>query len=293
MLFCVSAPKTSVMKVSSNSTLEASLQTPAFARKTEYIVMLSLIDIIPFLVGLPLMVRLTWVTLKSMKTIDILHFNLALINFFHYWIAIVHLHILLLQKNFQYRILIFLCLYSEIGGPVSVFFISLERYIAVVFPMYFQLLKAYRFREVSALIVWCFTVSLSSIYIANSNNMEFYTRRVFEFPPILLLAISIMTMHCSIKMAHLLMQPGPGRRKAHPVKRKAFKTVCTNIVIIMTFYTPVTLLQRIPFSEGTYLFKVLPLCVFLLSVASIVHSLLYLSGLGKLNICSKGDANAK
>lgn len=281
--------------VSSNSSLEACLQTPAFARKTEYVVMLSLIDIIPFLVGLPLMVRLTWVTLKSMKTIDILNFNLALINFFHYWISIVHLHILLLQKNyqFQYKILILLCLYSEIGGPMSMFFICLERYIAVVHPMYFQLLKAYRFREVSAVIVWCVTLSICSVYIANANHMEFYIGRMFTLPPILLLAISIITVHCSINMAYLLMQPGPGRRKMHPVKKKAFKTVCTNILIVMTFYSPVTLLQRMAFIEEIYFFKVVPVCVFLLSVASIVHPLLYLSGQGKLNICSKGDANAK
>lgn len=281
------------MKVSSNSTLEACLQTPAFAGKTEYIVILSLIDIIPFLVGLPVMVRLTWVTLKSMKTIDILNFNLALINFFHYWIAIVHLHTLLLQKNYQHKILSFLCLYSQIGGPMSLFFICLERYIAVVRPMYFQLLKAYRFREVSALTVWCITLSLSCIYIASSNHMEFLNGRVLDVPPIFLLAISIMTVHCSINMAYLLMQPGPGRGKVHPVKKKAFKTVCTNILIVMTFYSPVTLLQKISFIEETYFFKVMPVCVFLLSVASIVHPLLYLSSQGRLNICSKGDANAK
>lgn len=41
------------MNLSSNSTLEACLQTPAFTRRTKYIVVLSLIDIVPFLLAAP------------------------------------------------------------------------------------------------------------------------------------------------------------------------------------------------------------------------------------------------
>lgn len=269
------------MNLSSNSTLEDCLQTPAFARRTEYVVVLSLIDIVPFVVGLPLITRVAWVTLTSMKTMDILNLNLVLINFLHYWISAVHVHLLLLQKNYHRRILRFLCLYSQIGGPMTLFFICLERYIAVVHPLYFQLLKTYRFREVSAVTVWCFTLFLSLIYIANSGSMEFFSDRILDVPPVLLLAMSILTMHCSIGMASLPMKQGPGRAKVHPVK-KAFKTVCTNILVVLTCYSPVSLLQRLSFTEETHVFRVVPACVFLLSVASVVHPALYLSGQGKL-----------
>lgn len=213
---------------------------------------------------------------------DILNLNLALINFLHYWISVVHLHLLLLQKNYHHRILEFLCFYSQIGGPMSLFFICLERYIAVVHPLYFQLLKTYRFREVSAVTVWCFTLFLSSIYIANSASMEFFNDRILDLPPVLLLAMSILTVHCSISIASLLMKHGPGRAKLHPVKKKAFKTVCTNILVVLICYSPVSLLQRLSFTEETHVFKVVPACVFLLSVASVVHPALYLSGQGKL-----------
>lgn len=277
----------------SNATLEACLQTPAFTQRTEYVVVLCLLDMVPFLVGLPLIARVAWVTLKCTKTLDVLNLNLALINFLHYWISVVHLHLLLLQKSYHHRILNFLCVYSQIGGPMSLFFISLERYVAVVHPLYFQLLKTYRFREVGAATVWCFTLILSSIYIANVGSLEYFSDRVVDLPPVLLLAISVLTVHCSISMASLLSKQGPGRATLHPVKRKAFKTVCTNVLVVLTCYGPASLLQRLPFPGETYVFKVVPACVFLLSVASVVHPWLYLSGQGKLWRGSKGDKKAK
>lgn len=286
--------QTSIMmkNVSSNSTLEPSLQTPLFL-KTDYIVILSLIDIILFLVGQPVIIRLLWVTFKSRKTIDILNLNLAVINLLHYWISFLHLHLLLLKKRSHYQILKFLCLYSQLGGPMSLLFICLERYIAVVYPMYFQLLKTYRYRKVSAVVVWCLTLPLSFIYIANLKSNENFNERILDFLVVLLLAISIMTVHCSIRMAYLLKQPGPGREKIHPVKKKAFKTVCTNILVILTCYSPVTVLLRMRFAEDTTKFKVFPACAFILSVANVVHPLLYLSGQGKLCICSKGHKKPK
>lgn len=277
----------------SNSTLEACFQTPAFAQRTEYVVVLCLIDVVPLVVGLPLMARVAWVALTCTRTLDVLNLNLALINFLHYWISVVHLHLLLLQKDYHHRILKFLCVYSQIGGPMSLLFICLERYIAVVHPLYFQLLKTYRFREVSAATVWAFTLILSSIYIANSGSMEDFSERVMDLPPVLLLATSMLTVHCSVSMASLLTKQAPGRAKLHPVKRKAFRTVCTNVLVVLTCYGPASLLQRLPFPGETRVFKVVPVCVFLLSVASVVHPWLFLSGQGRLCTASTGDRKAK
>lgn len=293
-LFCVSVPNTNVtMKnISSNSTTEAESQIPAFLGAST-VVFLSLNDILLFLIGQPLIIRLLWVTFKSRKTVDILNFNLALINLLHYWISFGHLHFLLLKNRFHHQILKFLCSYGMIGGPSSLLFICLERYIAVVYPMYFQLLRTYRFREVSAALVWCLTLPLSSVYTANGKYQESYNERILDFPAFLLVAISVMMMHCSIRIAYLLKQPGPGRAKIHPAKKKAFKTVCTNILVIVTCYSPVAVLQRMSFPVGAARSKVLPVCVFMLSVASVVHPLLYLSGQGKLCVCCKGDKKGK
>lgn len=251
-----------MMNVSSNLTAEHCSKIPAFTNNTEYIVILSLFNIVPFLVGQSLIAKLLWITFNSRKTRDILNLNLAFINFLHYWISIVHLHFLFLWKGYQHKILKFLLLYGQIGGPMSLFFICLERYIAVVHPMHFQLLKTYRFREVSSVIVWCFTLPLAFIYFANSVALEFFSDNVYDIPFCLLVVTTIMIIHCSITMASLLMQPGPGNRKIHPAKKKAFKTICTIMLIVLTCYSPVRLLQRVKFKEDTYKFKIVPLCVF-------------------------------
>lgn len=265
-----------------NSTTGSGLQAPAFARRTEYLVVLCLMDVVPFVVGLPLTARVAWVTLHSVKTRDILHLNLALINFLHYWISAVHLHLLLLRSRSHHRVLSFLCLFSQLGGPMSLFCICLERYIAVVHPLHFQLLKTYRFREVGAATVWCCTLFLSSIYIANFGSMEFFSEGISDVPAVLLLAMSALTVHCSISMASLLARHGPGTAALHPAKRRAFRTVCSSLLVVLTCYCPVSLLQRLPFTQETYVSRVVPACVFLLSVASLVHPWLYLSGQGKL-----------
>lgn len=294
VLVFVSVQNTSVMmkNISSNSTPEADSQITAFLGPS-YTIVLSLNDMVLFLIGQPLVLRLLWVTFKSRKTVDVLNFNLAIINLLHYWISFAHLHFLLLKMRFHHTILKLICLYGMVGGPTSLLFICLERYIAVVYPMYFQLLRTYRFREVSAAIVWCLTLPLSSFYISNVKYQESYNERILDFPTFLLVAISSMTLHCSIRMAYLLKQPGPGREKIHPVKMKAFKTVCTNILVILTCYTPVTVLQRMDFPEEVAKSKVLPASVFMLSVASVVHPLLYLSAQGKLCTFCKGDKKAK
>lgn len=294
VLVFVSVQNTSVMmkNFSSNSTPEAVLQMTAFPGPG-YIIFLSLNDMVLFVIGQPLVLRLLWVTFKSRKTVDVLNFNLAFINLLHYWISFAHLHLLLLKIRFHYTILKFICLYGMMGGPTSLLFICLERYIAVVYPMYFQLLRTYRFREVCAALVWCLTLPLSSVYISNVQYQGRYNDRILDFPTFLLVIISLMTLHCSIRMAYLLKQPGPGREKIHPVKMKAFKTVCTNIVVVLTCYTPVAVLQRVTFPKEVDQAQVLPACVFMLSVASVVHPLLYLSAQGKLCTCCKGDKKAK
>lgn len=282
-----------MMKNVSNLTTEHCSKIPAFTNKTEYIVVLSLFDIVPFLVGQSLIAKLLWITFNSRKTRDILNLNLAFINFLHYWISIVHLPILFLWKSHQHKILKFLLLYGQIGGPMSLFFICLERYVAVVHPMYFHLLKTYRFREVSSVIVWCFTLPLAFIYFANSVAWEFFSDNVYNLPFLLLVITTIMIIHCSITMAFLLMQPGPGNGKIHSVKKKAFKTICTNMLIVLTCYSPVSLLQKVKFKEDTYKFEIVPICVFFLSVASIMHPLLYLSVQGKLCVSWKRDTKSK
>ena len=64
----------------------------------------------------------------------------------------------------------FLSVYVLIGGPMNLSFICLERYIAVIHPTFYPLLKKYRCREVCALSVWLLVVPLSLMKVLSEER---------------------------------------------------------------------------------------------------------------------------
>ena len=253
-----------------------------------YVAALSLIDIITFLVGQPVVIRVLWSSYTSKKPIDILNCNLALYHYLQYWFAIVHLCVLHLKPNSQNTLLKFLLVYSMFGGPMSLSFICLERYVAVIHPLFYPLLKTYRFREVAASLVWLFSVPIALLSSVVGNSLhalrETLTR---DLPLAWLLGMNGMMVHCSICILKTLVKSGPGGDKMSPQKRRAFKTVCATSVTNLMCYFPVTVLQQYGFDEMVFECLVTPLCILFLSAASVVHPIFYLSAQGKLFTCFK------
>lgn len=254
-----------------------------------YLVALSLIDIIPLLVGLPVIGKLLWITFTSKKTTDILNCNLALFHSFHYLISILHLIVLFSLPRVQITILRFLFVYVQMGGPMSLSFICLERYVAVIHPTSYPLLTKYRFREVCAVTVWFFSLPTALATVLAAEASSALRENLLNILPIfVLVAMTAMMMRCTLCIARTLKNSGPGRDKLHPAKRRAFKTVCATSVSALFCYAPVTLLQRFKFvDEATYVWIVTPVCMLFLSAASVVHPLFYLSTQRRLFICSK------
>lgn len=254
-----------------------------------YIMVLSLIDIITFLMGQPLITRLLWITFTSKKTIDILNFNLALFHNFQYLTSTFHLAAMFLLPNAQQQILKFLLVYAQVGGPMSLSFISIERYVAVIHPMSYSLLKKYRCREVFAVTMWLLTVPIALASLLAKTLASFLNQQVLQIIQFSALCIMIAIMlRCSIRIAMVLKKSGPGLEKMHPAKKKAFHTLRATSAIALFCYTPVNLLQRL-MSGNEYIYDciVTPGCIFLLSVGSIVHPLFYLLTQGKLFTCFK------
>lgn len=247
-----------------------------------YLVALSLIDIIPLLVGQQVITRLLWITFRS-KKIDILNCNLALFHNLQYLISILHLIVLCSQPLAQKIILKFLFVYVQIGGPMSLSFICLERYAAVIHPMSYPLLKKYRFREICAVTVWLFSVPTALGSVLAEESLSSLKETLLDiFPICVLVVMTAMMVRCSVSIARTLKKSGPGRGELHPTKRRAFKTVCATSAITFFCYAPVTLMQRFKFEdEYTYYCIITPVCILFLSAASVVHPLFYLSAQGK------------
>lgn len=272
---------------SSNFTLDPS-QNEFFNFGPVYLAVFSLIDILPFLVGQPAIAKLLWITFKSKKATTILNVNVALFQNLQYWISIVHFITMHLRSKIHPKIQTFLFVYAQVGGPMSLTFVCMERYVAVMQPTSYPLLKKYRFREVGVVAVWFFSLGTAFLNVLAS----FHENVVRTFPIFWLTVTTVIIVHSSVRIVRALKKCGPGSDTMHPVKKKAFRTVCATLYIVLICYVPVTVCQRIRFSESTYNHVITPVCIFLLSVASVVHPLYYLSTQGKFFTCLKRQNKA-
>lgn len=265
-------------KISKNGTNSSSNSACEFGRGQN--MSLATADVITFLIGQPVITKLLWLTLTSKKDKDILNINLAIFHNFQYLLSVLHLICMFVMPQIQMQILSFLIVYGELGGPLNLAFICLQRYVAVIHPTSYPVLKKYRCREVWAVMVWMFSVPIAfaSILVGNdamSSIKEDMINSV-SFSVTVLLAIVIIRFSSSIALT--LKKSGPGGEKLSPAKRRAFTIVCSTSLVTLCFYIPVALLQKIRTIDSyTYDCIVTPACVLLLSVAGIVHPLFYLS----------------
>lgn len=244
---------------------------------------LSLTDIITFLVGQPLITRLLWVTFTSKKDKDILNCNLAIFLNFQYLMSLFHLVALHVQPQIQMQILRFMLVYAELGGPMNLTFICMQRYIAVNHPTSYPLMKKYRCREISALVVWIISVPVAYESTFGGNDISSFkdelTNTICFFVMVLM---TVVITRFSFKIASTLRKSGPAGDKLSPGKRRAFTIVCVTSCINLCSYIPVALLQKFRLSDpNTYQCVILPASIFLLSTASVVHPLFYLHTQGK------------
>lgn len=248
-----------------------------------------LIDIFTFLIGQPVIARLLWIILKSKKTTDILNCSLALFHNLQYFVSVIHFFCLFLRPTEHMPIIKFLFVYVETGGPMSLTFICLERYFAVIYPTSYPLLRKYRFRELCACSVWLISLSTAFCIVSVRDAIPAEVEQGLRtLPPSLMVFMTGTMVCCSIEIARELKKSGPRRDALHPVKKKALRTVCGTTSIIVLCYSPVSILQKITSdSERLYDCLTTPISILCLSVASVVHPIFYLSTQGKLFFCLK------
>lgn len=270
--------------LSSNVTFNSDVCSSA---KGFLFVFMSLIDIFPFLIGQPAVARILWITFTSKKAPDILNCNFAVFNNLHQLISIIHVTVLFSKPSVHDEILTFSLVFGQVGGPMSFFCICIERYVAVIYPMSYPLLKKYRFREISVVMIWFLSVSIALMcFLTDIASIRDEASRLL---PLYVLGIMMgMMVHCSIKIARTLKESGPGTGKLNPAKRKAFNIVCATSNITFFCYAPIVFLQRLWIvRESVPECTVKVLCVMFLSIESVVYPLFYLSTQGQLRTCFK------
>lgn len=278
--------------LSSNATFNSSKADQCVFAPT-HIAILSLIDIFTFIIGEAVAGKLLWIIFTSKKAIDILNCNLALFHTVHYFTSFVHLIFLFLLPQYQITLLKVLLTYTQTGGASSLVFICMERYIAVVYPTSYHLLNKYKFREMCALTVWLLTAV--AVFISNLVNIPSRTDVVLRtIPRFLMLLSCAMMIYFNRNILITLMKSAPEKDELHPAKKRAFLTIRATTFINLSCYIPTTILQMfIYLHQPAYDCSLIPLCMTLLSIASLGHPLFYLSTQRKLRLCLKREMKAR
>lgn len=253
-----------------------------------YLVSLALINVFTFIIGQPVTARLLWITFTARKSIDILNCNLALFYNFLYLAYMLHLIFLFVFQQQQSDLLNSLLIYSQVGGSMGLCFICMERYVAVIYPTSYPLLRKYRWREVCVGTVWLSCLSTFTLNtLAKDNISSLIQKMIKNIPPSVMLLMTVLMACCTVRMVRVLMKSSPGRDRLHPAKRKAFRIIWATTAINLLFYIPVALVQKLNQDEIWSQCTLTPVLLLILSAASVVHPMFYLSTKGELFPCLK------
>ncbi|KAK5873334.1 hypothetical protein PBY51_018382 [Eleginops maclovinus] len=181
---------------------------------------------------------------------------------------------------------------SQAGGPMLLCVLSLDAYMAVCRPLIFLRLKDPRFRLSLCLLLS--TLALASCGLAKVVVVSNIVTVVG------ILAVAMLTIStCNILILRSLRQSGPGRKELHPVKKQAFKTVLTALVMVEFHYLPslTESLIKVLFPSLLPPYSILTSITFLiLSMSSFVQPLSYLvrtKQLPKIGCNRRAAAEAK
>nr|XP_020499694.1 G-protein coupled receptor 15-like [Labrus bergylta] len=164
------------------------------------------------------------------STSEIFTLNLAIFDFLFCITVIVEFSRLLLIKTMEaYNFLAWGL--NQAGGPLLLCMLSLDSYMAVCHPLVFLRLKDPKLRLFLCLGTSVLTVGSCALVKLKSS---------FKWKVIMVLqsCVIVIISTCNILILKSLHQAGPGKKKVHPVKKRAFKVVLTAFVLVNIHYIP-------------------------------------------------------
>ena len=166
-------------------------------------------------------------------------------------------------------------------------FICLERYIAVIYPTFYPLLKKYRCREGCSLLVWLLAVPPSLMKALSEDLHTSMEQGSMDLVAYTILCLTTVVMLWSnIAILNALKNSQSSTDKQHPVKKRAFQTVRAIFIASFLCYIPAGIMVKYKTVVRNSSCIIAPFCIFLVSVASVVHPMFYLSATGQLFPCS-------
>lgn len=120
---------------------------------------------------------------------------------------------------------------NQTGGPILLCILGLDSYMAVCHPLVFLRLKDPRVRLSLCLVV-------SAITAAGCGLVKVSATYKWNVTMVILSGASVTISTCNILVLKSLRQSGPNKKEVHPVKKRAFNTVLTALVLVNIHYLP-------------------------------------------------------
>nr|XP_015194394.1 PREDICTED: hydroxycarboxylic acid receptor 2-like [Lepisosteus oculatus] len=237
------------------------------------------VQIINVILGIPANVMVLWFLLRNMgeaSTSDIFLLNLAFLDgFFGCMVPLDLVNVFFLNNKDAWRVQLFAYGLKDMGGPLFLSCVCLDRYVAVLHPITFTGLKDHKYRAACSVVVLAITLAYAiAKAIGGIENFE----KIFT---VSILASFAFMVFCNISILWALKRSGPGKDEMHPMKKKAFKMVLSILAIIVFNYLPPVALFPFQqyYSADEFKCYIQPFAFSFVNISSSIQPLLYLSRL--------------
>ncbi|MBN3300960.1 GPR4 protein, partial [Amia calva] len=168
---------------------------------------------------------------------------------------------------------------NENGALLFLCCVCLDLYIAMLHPIRFLRYKVLAYRAGCSAAIWVITVVISIYLTFLAGKQGFYlTTSIFCS------AFALM-LFCNLSILWALQQAGPGAQEMHPIKKKAFNTVLTILVILILNYSLLVVLFLIDDVIPGYILQyyITPIGHSFVTIRVCIQPLLFLYSAGQMH----------
>lgn len=184
-------------------------------------------------------------------------------------------------SEYVYRIRSFFLGFVITGRPFVLALICVDRYLAVVKPVWFLRWKQVKYKIVLCCVMWVWTLLFCTIIIVVCS--------IFRVAVLIHIATCcVVKLYCCSATLLVLKRPGPGdgaRQKEgmNNIKLKAFRIMLVTTVSVIVLYIPTVIVLFLKKYLGSDLFlKIMNACFTCTSLSGCVQALLFLHRSGKM-----------